>query len=96
MPTIALLAGILSLTLAGCETGGTGSAGVGTVAGAAAGAGAGRALFGNNTTGMLIGGVFWGHWGWPGVIAFLLAMLTTAVAMVLAATVTGDSATTRG
>ena len=30
--------------------------GIGTVAGAAAGAGAGRLLFGNNTTGMLIGG----------------------------------------
>jgi Na+/glutamate symporter len=46
-----------ALTLAGCEHGGggTGSAGVGTVAGAAGGAGVGRALFGNSTTGMLIG-----------------------------------------
>src|SRR3954464_4701934 len=34
----------------------TGAAGAGTVAGAAAGAGAGRLLFGNSTTGMLIGG----------------------------------------
>jgi hypothetical protein len=53
---IALFAGLFSLTLVGCEnTGGTGSPGIGTVAGAAAGAGAGRLLFGNSTTGMLIG-----------------------------------------
>ena len=53
----ALFVGVATLTLAGCEQGGgTGSAGVGTVAGAAAGAGAGRLLFGNSTTGMLIGG----------------------------------------
>lgn len=51
-----LTAGIGTLALVGCENGGTGSAGVGTVAGAAAGAGAGRLLFGNSTTGMLIGG----------------------------------------
>jgi hypothetical protein len=51
-----LLAGAAILALAGCENGGTGSPGVGTVAGAAAGAGAGRLLFGNSTTGMLIGG----------------------------------------
>ena len=58
---IALLAGLVSLTLVGCEnTGGTGSPGIGTVAGAAAGAGAGRLLFGNNTTGMLIGGAVGG------------------------------------
>ena len=45
------------LALGGCtDGGGTGSPGVGTVAGAAAGAGAGRLLFGNSTTGMLIGG----------------------------------------
>ena len=55
-PPIALLLGIAALTLAGCENGGTGSPGIGTAAGAAAGAGAGRLLFGNNTTGMLIGG----------------------------------------
>ena len=52
---LALLVGMAGLVLAGCESGGTGSAGVGTVAGAAAGAGAGRLLFGNSTTGMLIG-----------------------------------------
>jgi Na+/glutamate symporter len=51
------LAGVAALALGGCmDGGGTGSAGVGTVAGAAAGAGAGRLLFGNSTTGMLIGG----------------------------------------
>ena len=44
-PAIAVVAGVVSLTLAGCEnTGGTGSPGIGTVAGAAAGAGAGRPL----------------------------------------------------
>jgi len=52
---IALMAAIAAPGLGGCETGGTGTAGVGTVAGAAAGAGAGRLLFGNSTTGMLIG-----------------------------------------
>lgn len=51
-----LTVGIATLALAGCENGGTGSPGVGTAAGAAAGAGAGRLLFGNSTTGMLIGG----------------------------------------
>lgn len=52
-----LLAAVATLSLAGCADGGsTGSAGVGTAAGAAAGAGAGRLLFGNSTTGMLIGG----------------------------------------
>jgi hypothetical protein len=51
----AVLVASAALTLAGCEHGGTGSAGVGTVAGAAGGAGVGRALFGNSTTGMLIG-----------------------------------------
>jgi len=58
---IGCLLGIVGLALAGCESGGgTSSAGVGTVAGAAAGAGAGRLLFGNNTTGMLIGGAVGG------------------------------------
>ena len=58
---IALLLGVAALALVGCEgTGGTASPGVGTVAGAAAGAGAGRLLFGNNTTGMLIGGAVGG------------------------------------
>lgn len=56
------LAGMAILALAGCMDGGagTGSPGVGTAAGAAAGAGAGRMLFGNNTTGMLIGGAVGG------------------------------------
>ena len=55
------LLGVVGLALAGCESGGgTSSAGVGTVAGAAAGAGAGRLLFGNSTTGMLIGGAVGG------------------------------------
>jgi Na+/glutamate symporter len=55
---VIVLAGVAGLALAGCETtgGGTASPGVGTVGGAAAGAGAGRLLFGNSTTGMLIGG----------------------------------------
>lgn len=57
---IALLAGFAALGLAGCETGGTAGPGIGTAAGAAAGAGAGRLLFGNNTTGMLIGGAVGG------------------------------------
>jgi hypothetical protein len=45
------------LALAGCENagGGTARAGVGTLGGAAAGAGASRAIFGNSTSGMLIG-----------------------------------------
>ena len=45
------------LALAGCENtgGGTASAGVGTLGGAAAGAGVSRAIFGNSTSGMLIG-----------------------------------------
>ena len=54
-PATALLATLAAVALVGCETGGTGSAGVGTAPGAAAGAGAGRLLFGNSTTGMLIG-----------------------------------------
>ena len=51
------MGGLAVLALAGCmDGGGTSSPGVGTAAGAAAGAGAGRLLFGNSTTGMLIGG----------------------------------------
>ncbi len=52
------MGGLAVLALAGCMDGGggTSSPGVGTAAGAAAGAGAGRLLFGNSTTGMLIGG----------------------------------------
>lgn len=58
---LALLLGVAALALAGCEnTGGTASPGIGTVAGAAAGAGAGRLLFGNNATGMLVGGAVGG------------------------------------
>jgi Na+/glutamate symporter len=52
---VTVLVGSIALSLAGCQQGGTGPAGVGTVAGAAGGAGVGRALFGNSTTGMLIG-----------------------------------------
>jgi hypothetical protein len=45
-----------ALALGGCETtGGTATAGVGTLGGAAAGAGVSRAIFGNSTSGMLIG-----------------------------------------
>jgi Na+/glutamate symporter len=54
--SVAVLVGGIALCVAGCQQGGTGSAGVGTVAGAAAGVGASRLLFGNSTTGMLIGG----------------------------------------
>lgn len=51
------MGGLAVLALAGCmDGGGTSSPGVGTAAGAAAGAGAGRLLFGNSTTGMLVGG----------------------------------------
>ena len=57
---IGCLLGIIGLAIAACETRGTGSPGVGTAAGAAAGAGAGRLLFGNNATGMLIGGAVGG------------------------------------
>jgi hypothetical protein len=53
---VAVLVGSIALSLAGCQNGGTGSAGVGTAAGAAAGVGASRLLFGNSTTAMLIGG----------------------------------------
>lgn len=54
---IAALAVVAGASLAGCETtgGGTASAGVGTLGGAAAGAGVSRAIFGDSTSGMLIG-----------------------------------------
>ncbi|EWY36925.1 hypothetical protein N825_22705 [Skermanella stibiiresistens SB22] len=54
---ITLLGLLIGLALAGCENtgGGTAAAGIGTVGGAAAGAGASRAIFGNSTSGMLIG-----------------------------------------
>jgi hypothetical protein len=52
-----LATGLAALLLAGCENGTarTASPGLGAVGGAAVGAGAGRLIFGNNTTGMLIG-----------------------------------------
>jgi hypothetical protein len=53
-----LLAGLV-LSVAACETGG-GGAGVGTAGGAALGAGVGRAVFGNSTSAMLIGGAVGG------------------------------------
>jgi hypothetical protein len=55
-PALATLAA-LTLVLAACEggSGGTSSPGIGTAGGAAIGAGAGRLIFGNSTTGMLIG-----------------------------------------
>jgi len=46
---------LVGLLVAGCEGGGTTSPGIGTAGGAAVGAGAGRLIFGNSTTGMLIG-----------------------------------------
>jgi hypothetical protein len=54
---IALLAIVAGVSLAGCENagGGTASAGIGTLGGAAAGAGVSRAIFGDSTSGMLIG-----------------------------------------
>lgn len=55
---VGLLLGIVGLVLGGCENGGGGTApaGIGTGVGAAAGVGAGRLLFGNSTTAMIIGG----------------------------------------
>jgi hypothetical protein len=60
--TTTLLAVTLGLAGAGCESGGGGGAGmgVGTAAGAALGAGTGRAVFGNSTSAMLIGGAVGG------------------------------------
>ncbi|MBK8211636.1 MAG: hypothetical protein IPK78_18450 [Rhodospirillales bacterium] len=57
-----LLTAVFALTVAACESGG-GGAGVGTVGGAALGAGAGRAVFGNSTSAMLIGGAVGGMAG---------------------------------
>jgi hypothetical protein len=54
-----LLTGLV-LSVAACETGG-GGAGVGTAGGAALGAGVGRAVFGNSTSAMLIGGAVGGN-----------------------------------
>jgi len=61
-PRTVLLAGLVALTLAACESG-SGGPGVGTVGGAALGAGAGRAIFGNSTSAMLIGGAVGGMAG---------------------------------
>lgn len=61
-PRAALLAALVGLSVAGCESG-SGGPGVGTVGGAALGAGAGRAIFGNNTSAMLIGGAVGGMVG---------------------------------
>lgn len=58
----ALLAGLVVLALAACESG-SGGPGIGTVGGAALGAGAGRAIFGNSTSAMLIGGAVGGMAG---------------------------------
>ena len=49
---VAVLVGSIALSLAGCQNGGTGSAGVGTAAGAAAGVGASRLLFGGAAGGI--------------------------------------------
>lgn len=51
-----------AVAIAGCETG-TGGPGVGTVGGAALGAGVGRAIFGDSTSAMLIGGAVGGMAG---------------------------------
>lgn len=61
-PSAALLVAVIGLSVAGCESG-SGGPGVGTVGGAALGAGAGRAIFGNNTSAMLIGGAVGGMAG---------------------------------
>ena len=61
-PRAALLAGLVVLALAACESG-SGGPGIGTVGGAALGAGAGRAIFGNSTSAMLIGGAVGGMAG---------------------------------
>ena len=57
-----LLVAAVALSVGACETG-TGGPGVGTVGGAALGAGAGRAIFGNSTSAMLIGGAVGGMAG---------------------------------
>ena len=61
-PRTILLVAAAALTAAGCESG-SGGPGVGTVGGAALGAGAGRAIFGNSTSAMLIGGAAGGMIG---------------------------------
>lgn len=60
LPVMALAAGLVTLTLAGCMDGSTSSGGAGTVGGAALGAGLGRLAFSDDTAGMLIGGAVGG------------------------------------
>jgi osmotically inducible lipoprotein OsmB len=62
LPLVTLLAAVVGVFVSGCESG-SGGPGVGTVGGAALGAGAGRAIFGNNTSAMLIGGAVGGMVG---------------------------------
>lgn len=57
-----VLAAVIALGLAACETG-SGGPGVGTAGGAALGAGVGRAIFGDSTSAMLIGGAVGGMAG---------------------------------
>ncbi|WP_159718659.1 hypothetical protein [Geminicoccus flavidas] len=59
---VILLALLTCSALVGCEGGGGGTAspGVGTVGGAVAGAGVSRAVFGNSSSAMLIGGAVGG------------------------------------
>lgn len=61
-PRTMVLTIALAATLGACESG-SGGPGVGTVGGAALGAGAGRAIFGNSTSAMLIGGAVGGMAG---------------------------------
>ena len=57
-----LIVAMICLFGAGCESG-SGGPGVGTGGGAALGAGTGRAIFGNSTSAMLIGGAAGGMLG---------------------------------
>jgi osmotically inducible lipoprotein OsmB len=61
-PRKVLAVAAVCLLAAACESG-SGGPGVGTVGGAALGAGAGRAIFGNSTSAMLIGGAVGGMAG---------------------------------
>lgn len=61
-PRTMVLTIALAAMLGACESG-SGGPGVGTVGGAALGAGAGRAIFGNSTSAMLIGGAVGGMAG---------------------------------
>ena len=57
-----LIVATICFSGAGCESG-SGGPGAGTVGGAALGAGTGRAIFGNSTSAMLIGGAAGGMLG---------------------------------